>query len=186
MILNEITQAAGRNRRPKRVGRGESSGAGKTAGRGHKGCQSRSGGGTRPLSEGGQMPIFRRLPKRGFSNYDFRTEYAIVDLGDLDRRFADGDTIDLDLLKKVRLVQHSAKRVKVLAKGKLGKKLTVEAHAFSANAGKAIADAGGTAKVIEQLDPAAAARAKRNTAKNRKGESKPSRLAKKNEARKQD
>ena len=178
-MLSDITRDAGRRRRRKRVGRGESSGRGKTAGRGHKGCQSRSGGGVHPLSEGGQMPIFRRLPKRGFSNYNFRNEFTTVNVAELERCFASGDTIDPDVLTKLRLIQGSAPRVKILAKGSLAKKLTVEAHAFSAKAREVIEAAGGTIKVIEQRDPAARARAKRNSAKSRQTEPRPSRLEKK-------
>lgn len=186
MTLNEITKTAGRHRRRKRVGRGESSGSGKTSGRGHKGCLSRSGGGPRPLSEGGQMPIFRRLPKRGFSNFIFRNEFEIVNLAELELRFSDGDTVDLDTFKKLRLVQGSSPRVKILANGSLGKKLTVEAHAFSAKARQAIEGAGGSAKLIAQRDLAAAARAKRNTATSRRTEPRPTRVEKKKSAAAQD
>jgi large subunit ribosomal protein L15 len=164
------------------VGRGESSGKGKTAGRGHKGCQSRSGGGVHPLSEGGQMPIFRRLPKRGFSNYNFRNEFEIVNVAELERCFGDGDTVDPDVLRKLRLIQGPSPRVKVLAKGALAKKLTVEAHAFSVKARQAIEDAGGTVKLIELPDSAALARAKRNSAKARRSQPRPNRLEKKKSA----
>jgi len=182
MTLSDITRQAGRHKRRRRVARGESSGRGKTAGRGHKGCQSRSGGGVHPLSEGGQMPIFRRLPKRGFSNYNFRNEFTIVNVAELARCFADGDTVDPDVLKKMRLIQGSDPRVKILAKGSLAKKLTVEAHAFSAKAREVIEGAGGAIKVIEQRDPVARARAKRNSAKSRQTEPKPTRLEKKKNA----
>jgi len=167
-MLHEVTQRGGRRRRRKRVGRGESSGHGKTCGRGHKGCLARSGGGPRPLTEGGQMPTFRRLPKRGFSNFKFRTEFETVNLCELERRFADGETVSLDALQKHRLVQGRAPLVKILAKGTLSKKLTVEAHAFSAQARTAIEQAGGTVRQLERRDPAAAARAKRNTAQARR------------------
>jgi large subunit ribosomal protein L15 len=179
MMLSEITKIAGGCKRRKRVGRGESSGTGKTAGRGHKGCLSRSGGGPHPLSEGGQMPIFRRLPKRGFSNFNFRNEFEIVNVSQLEHCFADGDTVDFEVLKKLRLVQESPARVKILAKGKLGKKLTVQAHAFSKKARQVIEDAGGKIELLEQRDPAAAARAKRKTAQSRSGEPKATRLEKK-------
>jgi len=182
MMLSEITKAAGRHKRRKRVGHGESSGTGKTCGRGHKGCLSRSGGGPHPLSEGGQMPTFRRLPKRGFSNFKFRNEFEIVNIAELARCFVDGDTVDLDALKKLRLVQEVLPRVKILGGGELGKKLTVEAHAFSKKARQAIEEAGGSARLIEHPDPAAAARAKRNTAKSRRTEAKPTRLEKKKSA----
>ena len=178
MMLNEVTTIAGRSKRAKRVGRGESSGLGKTCGRGNKGCKSRSGGGTRFLTEGGQMPIFRRLPKRGFNNYNFRVEYEVVNLADLDRSFSDGDTVDPDVLKKLRLIRGVAP-VKILAKGSLAKKLTVQAHGFSGSAKEAIEKSGGTVKVIEQRDAAALARAKRKTAKTRGPQSGPTRLEKK-------
>jgi large subunit ribosomal protein L15 len=186
MMLSEITSKAGRHKRRKRVGRGESSGAGKTAGRGHKGCQSRSGGGVRPLTEGGQMPIFRRLPKRGFSNYNFRNDFAIINVAQLERSFADGDTVDPDVLRKLRLIQGPAPRIKILAKGALAKKLTVEAHAFSNKARQVIEDAGGTVKLIELRDQAALARAKRNTAKARRAQPRPNRLQKKKDASNQE
>jgi large subunit ribosomal protein L15 len=182
MMLSEITSQAGRQRRRKRVGRGESSGRGKTSGRGHKGCQSRAGGGVHPLSEGGQMPIFRRLPKRGFSNYNFRNEFTIVNVAELERCFADGDTVDLDTLSKLRLIGSATPRVKILAKGGLAKKLTVEAHAFSTKARQAIEAAGGTVKLIELRDPAALARSKRNTAKAPQSQPRPNRLEKKKTA----
>jgi large subunit ribosomal protein L15 len=181
MMLNEITTSAGKRKRRKRVGRGESSGLGKTCGRGNKGCKSRSGGGTRALSEGGQMPIFRRLPKRGFNNFNFRVSYDVVNLGDLEQSFANGDTIDPDILKKLRLV-NGAEPVKILAKGALSKKLTVHAHGFSALAKEAIEKAGGKTVLIPTRDSAALARAKRKTAKARRPESKPSRLEKKKQA----
>ena len=183
MMLHEITKTAGRHKRPKRVGRGESSGPGKTCGRGHKGCLSRSGGGPHPLSEGGQMPIFRRIPKRGFSNFKFRTEFEVVNLAELGRRFADGDTVSLDALTRLRLVQGRAPLVKILAKGGLDKKLNVEAHAFSEKARRAIENAGGTTRLIERRNPPAVAKAKRNTAKSRPAEPKPTRLEKKKSQR---
>ncbi len=133
-LAHEITALAGAGKRRKRVGRGESSGLGKTCGRGHKGLQSRSGGGTRRMTEGGQMPIFRRLPKRGFNNENFRTEFEIINLGTLNERFSDGDTVDLAKLRAARLVHGAKPLVKVLAKGALECKLTVEAHAFSKQA----------------------------------------------------
>ena len=178
MMLNEITSTAGKRKRRKRVGRGESSGIGKTCGRGNKGCKSRAGGGTRPLTEGGQMPVFRRLPKRGFNNYNFRVTYEVVNLADLDQRFADGDTVDPDILKKLRLIR-GVDPVKILAQGSLSKKLTVRAHSFSSTAKEAIEKAGGSTVAIELRDPAALARAKRKTAKNNKPAAKPTRLEKK-------
>ena len=182
MMLSTITQAAGANKRRKRLGRGESSGKGKTSGKGHKGCLSRSGGGPRPLTEGGQMPIFRRLPKRGFNNFDFRTRFQVVNLHQLERKFESGDTIDLELLRKSRLIQGRDVLVKILAKGKLSKKLTIQTHAISPKAREAVESAGGTVKLIERIDPAAAWREKRNSAKSGTRKARPSRLDKKKEA----
>jgi large subunit ribosomal protein L15 len=173
MMLNQITTQAGAHARRKRVGRGESSGHGKTCGRGNKGCQSRAGGGTRPLHEGGQMPIFRRLPKRGFSNVQFRTVYQVVNLGSLEESFNDGQTADVKSLRRLGLLRGETALVKVLGTGTLLKKLTVEAHAFSESAKAAIEKAGGTAKLIARSDPAAKARAKRNTAKKRTAQPEP-------------
>lgn len=163
MMLSDITARAGAHKRRKRVGRGESSGKGKTCGRGHKGSQSRSGGAVRPLTEGGQMPLFRRMPKRGFSNVKFRTEYEIVNLGRLNERFRDGETVDIDVLRKLRLVQAAKPLVRILGKGTLDKKLTVEAHAFSRKAKEAIERAGGAVRLIERRSPAEKAAAKRLT-----------------------
>lgn len=167
MMVNDITARAGKHKRPLRVGRGEASGKGKTCGRGHKGMQSRAGGGARPLTEGGQMPFFRRLPKRGFSNARFRTEYEIVNIGALNERFADGSTVDVATLRKFRLVRGRCPLVRILAKGRLEKKLTVEAHAFSEKARAAIEQAGGQVKLIAQASPAEKAAAKRHSAKRR-------------------
>ncbi len=188
-LVHEITKLAGAAKRRKRVGRGESSGSGKTCGRGHKGLQSRSGGGTRRMTEGGQMPIFRRLPKRGFNNENFRTEFEIINLATLNERFSDGDTVDLAKLRAARLVHGAKPLVKVLAKGDLKRKLTVEAHAFSKQAMKLIEKAGGQARLIERRTPQEAAKAKRNSVKNAGGKRNKrrrsgcsARLAKKNAA----
>jgi large subunit ribosomal protein L15 len=186
MMLNEITKLAGRHRRPRRTGRGMSAGQGKTCGRGSKGCLARSGGGPHPLAEGGQMPMFRRLPKRGFSNFNFRRQFETVNITELEKRFADGDTVDPEVLRKLRLIRQRGAPVKVLAKGKLAKELTVEAHAFSETARRAIEGAGGTVRLIEQRDPPQAAKAKRNTAKSRPREAKPTRLEKKRSQRSED
>ncbi len=165
MMVNEITIRAGAHKRRKRVGRGESSGHGKTCGRGNKGCQARAGGGTRPLHEGGQMPIFRRLPKRGFSNFHFRVEYQVVNLAALEKHFQAGDAVDAAALKRAGLIPSATGRVKILGEGSLTRKLAVSAHAFSGKAKAAIEQAGGTVTVLPVRDPAALAKAKRNTAK---------------------
>lgn len=172
MMLNDITEAAGRHKRRKRVGRGESGGQGKTCGRGHKGCLSRSGGGPHPLSEGGQMPIFRRLPKRGFSNFNFRTEMQVVNLTSLERVFSDGDKVDPAKLAEARLIDDPKGLVKVLGLGDLGKKLTIAAHAFSKQAKERIEKAGGTATLLDNKPASEKAKAKRNTAKKSAGAAK--------------
>ncbi len=154
MLIHDVTSQAGAHKRRKRVGRGESSGHGKTCGRGHKGYKARSGPGPHPLHEGGQMPVFRRLPKRGFSNADFRRRFEVVNIGELERRFDDGQEVTIAQLVATRLVQGDPPRVKILADGKLTKKLTVEAHAISAAAKAAIEQAGGTVRLIELPDPA--------------------------------
>lgn len=178
MMQHEITKLAGAHKRRRRIGRGESSGYGKTAGRGNKGYKSRSGGGPHTLHEGGQMPMFRRVPKRGFSNFNFERKNDIVTLRDLNRTFADGDTVDLAALSKARLIAGVDSQVKVLATGAIEKKLTIEAHACSPKAREAIEKVGGSIKLIEQPDPAALAKAKRGSAKGKRAE-RPSRLEKK-------
>lgn len=180
MMLSQITAEAGAHQRRKRVGRGEASGHGKTCGRGNKGCNSRAGGGTRPLHEGGQMPIFRRLPKRGFSNFEFTVRYAPVNLGTLEAHFASGATVDAEALRKAGLVP-AGQMIKVLGAGALTKKLTVVANAFSAAAKEAIEKAGGTATLIPRRNRAESATAKRNTAKKNKP-AKPKRPARAAEA----
>jgi large subunit ribosomal protein L15 len=130
----------------KRVGRGQGSGNGKTAGRGHKGAQSRSGFKRKRGFEGGQMPLHRRLPKRGFHN-PFRTEYGVVNVDDLVERFEAGTTITPELLREQGLIRAKGP-VKVLARGDVGKALTVRAHKFSGKAAEKIAAAGGAAEVL--------------------------------------
>ena len=130
----------------KRVGRGQGSGNGKTAGRGHKGAQSRSGYSFKRGFEGGQMPLHRRVPKRGFHN-PFRVEYAVVNLDTLAERFDEGTTITPELLRE-RGMAPGKGLIKVLARGDISKKLTVQAHKFSATAQQKITAAGGTAEVL--------------------------------------
>ncbi|MCP8618027.1 50S ribosomal protein L15 [Salirhabdus salicampi] len=146
MKLHELKSAEGTRKKRNRVGRGMSSGNGKTSGRGHGGQNSRSGGGVRPGFEGGQMPLFQRLPKRGFTNIN-RKEYAVVNLETLNR-FEDGTEVTPELLKETGVVSRLKAGVKILAKGKLEKKLTVKAHKFSASAKEAIEAAGGQTEVI--------------------------------------
>jgi large subunit ribosomal protein L15 len=131
----------------RRVGRGAASGQGKTAGRGHKGQKSRSGYSRRFGFEGGQMPLYRRLPKKGFTNALFKIEYEIVNVAQLES-FDAGTTIDLALLKASGLVKKNAQRLKILGKGTLSTKLEVQANAFSATARQMIEDAGGTVTEI--------------------------------------
>ena len=131
----------------KRVGRGPGSGLGKTSGKGHKGQNARSGGGVRPGFEGGQTPLFRRLPKRGFSNAKFKTVYAIINLSDLNK-FENGATVTPEILKEMGILKKQLDGVKVLGYGKLDKKLTVKAQKFSISAVKAIEELGGKAEVM--------------------------------------
>ena len=145
MKLNELSNVNAKAR--KRVGRGAGSGLGKTSGKGHKGQNARSGGGVRPGFEGGQLPLFRRLSKRGFNNYNFRTVYATVNVGDLER-FEEGTTVTKELLIEVGLVKKELDGIKVLGNGELTKKLTVKADKFSSTAKAKIENVGGTTEVI--------------------------------------
>ena len=147
MRINELKPAPGAKKKRKRVGRGAGSGMGKTATRGQDGQNSRSGGGVRPGFEGGQMPLSRRLPKRGFTNI-FAKEYAVINVGDLDR-FEDGTEVTAELLKKERVIRKLGDGLKVLGNGEITKKLTVKADKFSKTAAEKIAAAGGAAEVIE-------------------------------------
>lgn len=146
MKLHELKAAEGSRKERKRKGRGIGSGTGKTAGKGHKGQNARSGGGVRLGFEGGQTPLFRRLPKRGFSNVN-RKDYAIVNL-DLLNRFEDGTVITPALLIETGIVKNEKSGIKILAKGTVEKKLTIQAHKFSSTAKEAIEAAGGTTEVI--------------------------------------
>ncbi|MBR6873726.1 MAG: 50S ribosomal protein L15 [Ruminococcus sp.] len=146
MKLHELSPAAGSKTDRKRVGRGHGSGWGKTAGKGHKGQNARSGGGVRPGFEGGQTTLARRIPKRGFNNI-FATEYTVINVSDLER-FVDGTVVDTELLKASGLVTKELDGVKVLGNGELTKSLTVKAAAFSASAKEKIEKAGGKAEVM--------------------------------------
>lgn len=146
MKLHELKPAEGSRRDRKRVGRGTSSGTGKTAGRGQKGQLARSGGKTRLGFEGGQMPLFRTMPKRGFKNIN-RKEYAIVNLDDLNK-FKDGSEVTVETLKENGLVKKELSGVKLLGNGELKVKLTVKVNKVSAAAKKAVEAAGGTVEVI--------------------------------------
>ena len=144
-MLHNLKPAKGSTKKSRRVGRGPGSSVGKTSGRGHGGQKSRSGGGVKAGFEGGQMPLQRRLPKRGFTNI-FRTEYTIVNLRDLNR-VEDVDVIDPDLMVKLRLARKGMP-VKVLAVGELERSVTVKAHKFSAAAAAKIEKAGGQAETV--------------------------------------
>ena len=147
MKLQTMKPNEGATKTRKRVGRGTGSGLGKTSDKGHKGQNARSGGGVRPGFEGGQLPLFRRLPKRGFSNARFKTKYATINLSDLNR-FEDGAVITPELLKEMGLIKNGLDGIKVLGKGKLEKKLTVRAHKFSSTAQNAIESLGGKIEVM--------------------------------------
>jgi large subunit ribosomal protein L15 len=146
MKLHELKPAEGSRKVRNRVGRGIGSGNGKTSGKGHKGQNARSGGGVRPGFEGGQNPLFRRLPKRGFTNIN-RKEYAIVNLDALNR-FEEGTEVTPALLLESGVVSNEKAGIKILGHGTVNVKLTVKAHKFSASAKEAIENAGGTTEVI--------------------------------------
>ncbi|MDX6767650.1 MAG: 50S ribosomal protein L15 [Candidatus Methylacidiphilales bacterium] len=147
MNLHDLKPRPGATHRIKRLGCGESSGHGKTSGRGHKGQKARSGGHIRPGFEGGQMPLIRRMPKRGFNNAQFKTYYAPVNLDSLNA-FNDGDKIDESVLRAKRLITGTWHGVKILGTGQLTKKLTILAHAASKTAQEKITQAGGTLELV--------------------------------------
>ncbi len=146
MKLQDLAPAPGTNREARRIGRGHGSGWGKTAGKGHKGQNARSGGGVRPGFEGGQTRLARRIPKRGFTNI-FATDYTTVNVSDLEK-FVDGTVVDAELLKAAGIIKKENDGVKVLGNGELTKKLTVKAAAFSGSAKEKIEKAGGEAEVV--------------------------------------
>ena len=144
-----LTAPQGANKKPKRVGRGSSSGLGSTAGKGNKGQQSRSGkAGPYVGFEGGQMPLYRRIAHRGFSNYPFKKEYVCINLVELEAKFADGETVNKDTLKAKGMVGKVVDGIKILGNGNLTKKLTVEVSKVSASAKAKIEKAGGSVKVL--------------------------------------
>jgi len=147
MLNHDITSVAGKNKTRKRVGRGRGTGSGKTCGKGHKGQNSRAGAKRQTLSEGGQMPLFRRLPKRGFSNVNFATHYEIVNICQLER-FEDGAEIGVEQLLEAGLISQAKSKIKILGNGALTKKLTVTVHKFSKSAQEKIAGCGGTVSQI--------------------------------------
>lgn len=147
MRLGEIKLPRGARKRPKRIGRGEGSGHGKTCCRGHNGQRSRSGCSISPGFEGGQMPLYRRLPKFGFKN-PFRVEYDTVNVSEIEVLVADGATVGPEDFKKMKLIRSNARLVKILGDGDLAKKITIKAHKFSRSAEAKITAAGGTVEVI--------------------------------------
>ena len=147
MKLHELSPVEGSKKKSKRIGRGHGSGWGKTAGKGHKGQKARSGGSIRPGFEGGQMPLQRRVPKRGFNNI-FAKNVVAVNLSALNRKCNDGDTVDAEALKAAGVVKNGFDAVKVLGNGKIDKKLNVKVSAYSKSAKAAIEAAGGKAEVI--------------------------------------
>ncbi len=147
MKLHELSPVEGSKKSARRIGRGHGSGWGKTAGKGHKGQKARSGGGVRPGFEGGQMPLQRRIPKRGFNNI-FAKKIVAINLSTLNRKFEDGAVVDIEALVNAGVVKNSFDAVKVLGNGKLEKKLTVKVSAFSESAKAAIEAAGGKTEVI--------------------------------------
>ena len=147
MKLHELEKNIGATHAKKRVGRGPGSGLGKTSGRGQKGQKARSGGSINPVFEGGQLPLFRRVPKRGFSNAKFKTRYAVINLKDLNN-FEDGAVVTPALLKDAGIIKNQLDGIKVLGNGKLEKKITIQANKFSTSALEKIKEAGSKAEVI--------------------------------------
>ena len=146
MTLNNLLKGTGKQKRRKRVGRGRGTGHGKTCCRGHNGYYSRSGSGGRGLNEGGQMPLFRRIPKRGFNN-KWRTEYSTISVSQLNR-FQDGEVITPERLFEEKIIKKQDRGIKILGSGRLERKLTVSAHKFSTSAAEKIRAAGGTVKEL--------------------------------------
>ena len=147
MKLHELERNIGATHAKKRVGRGPGSGLGKTSGRGQKGQKARSGGSINPVFEGGQLPLYRRIPKRGFSNAKFKVRYAVINLGDLNI-FEEGTLVTPALLKEKKIIKNQLDGIKVLGNGKLEKKLTIQANKFSESALKKITESGSKAEVI--------------------------------------
>ena len=147
MKLHELERNIGAKQSKKRVGRGPGSGLGKTSGKGQKGQKARSGASINPVFEGGQLPLYRRLPKRGFSNYLFKTEYAVINVSELNK-FDNGTVVTPALLKEKGIIKKQLKGVKVLGNGKLEKKLTIQANKFSTSALEKIKESGSKAEVI--------------------------------------
>jgi large subunit ribosomal protein L15 len=150
MRLHDLKPNPGAKHRRKRLGIGESSGKGKTSGKGHKGQKARSGGSIRPSFEGGQMPLIRRLPKRGFNNAAFKTVYGVVNLDTLEKWFEAGATVNEEALRKAGLVKGSFDGIKVLGRGELTKSLTLQVDEVSASAREKIEKAGGSVALVSE------------------------------------
>jgi len=147
MKLHELSKNIGAKQSKKRLGRGPGSGLGKTSGKGQKGQNARSGGGVSPVFEGGQLPLYKRIPKKGFSNHMFKMKYAVVNIEELNR-FEDGTVVTPALLKDAKIVKKQLNGIKILGNGKLDKKLTIQAHKFSTSAYQKIKESGSKAEVI--------------------------------------
>ena len=154
--MAELHVTPGANRKKKVLGRGSGSGRGKTSGKGHKGQNARSGGGVRLGFEGGQMPLYRRIARRGFSNYPFKKSAIAVGLGEIDKRFTDGDVVSLETLREKNLIKNSECLVKILANGEISKKIKVEGLLVSQGAAEKIRAAGGTVETPESPEAAVA------------------------------
>jgi len=155
MRLHNLSPNPGSKKRRKRLGIGESSGKGKTSGKGHKGQKARSGGSVRLGFEGGQMPLIRRLPKRGFNNTAFKTVFGVVNLDDLERKFADGASVNEAALRESGLIRGPIDGVKVLGRGELSKKLSLEIDQITPSAREKVEKAGGTVAIREKAAKAA-------------------------------
>jgi large subunit ribosomal protein L15 len=175
MFKHELKPVKGANRATKRLGRGTGSGLGTTAGKGHKGQKARAGGNTRIGFEGGQMPMNRRIPKRGFSNVRFATVYEVVNLGDIEAMYNAGDEVTMETLKAKRLIHGNKDGVKILGDGDFSKKLSFNVHKVSGSASEKIAKAGGSVKLI----PAFVEDAEVKARKDAKAASRAKKLAKK-------
>jgi large subunit ribosomal protein L15 len=165
MLQHELKPAQGANKERKRLGRGTGSGLGTTAGKGHKGQKARAGGGTRPGFEGGQMPMNRRIPKRGFSNVRFAIVYEVVNIGDLDARFPAGAEINVDTLKAVGLVHGNKDGVKLLGDGELTKAYTFVVNKVSASAETKVKAVGGTVTLLPSFKEKEEVRARKEAKK---------------------
>ncbi len=146
MELHDLVSVKGSKKKPRRIGRGHGSGWGKTAGKGHKGQNARSGGGVRPGFEGGQMPLQRRIPKRGFNNI-FAKKVVAINVGELEK-FGEGSVIDVNELINMGLVKRKFDKIKILGNGNITKSFTVKAHFFSKSAAEKIEAAGGKAEIV--------------------------------------